>query len=298
MELERSRDFFGGCPAGKAPGPSCVLADGAMGTELFRHGVARDACLEAQNLEHPALVRAIHRQYRAAGARLLFTNTFGANRCRLAAHAVEDRLDEINEVGVHLARCEAGGALVAGSIGPTGLRDLASVDAQAIFREQAAAQERGGVDIYVCETFGDIGELRAAVRGTSQSSRKPIIASMTFGSDGRTPRGLTPRQVVDGLRDLPLSGIGVNCADSGKVVERVVTELRRATDLPLFAKPNAGRPRSHSGKLIYPLAPDAFAQLVARLAAHAAFVGGCCGTTPAHIAAARRRLDGDAVPPG
>jgi methionine synthase I (cobalamin-dependent) len=289
LSLLQRQPAFRDCPQG------CVLSDGAMGTELFRRGVPLDACLEVLNLERPGLVKAIHHQYRAAGARLLLTNTFGANRCRLAAHGFQERVAEINEAGVLLARQEAHGALVAGSIGPTGLRDLGPVDAQAIFREQAAAQDRGGVDFYVCETFGDIGELEAAVRGVAQTSRRPIVASMVYGFDGRTSRGLTPSQVVHALRDLPLSGIGVNCADSGKLVERVIAQLHHATDLPLFARPNAGQPRSCDGKLVYPLGPDAFAGLAARLSTHAAFVGGCCGTTPAYIAAARQRLYRDAA---
>ncbi|HEX6508572.1 MAG TPA: homocysteine S-methyltransferase family protein [Chloroflexota bacterium] len=275
-----------------------TLTDGAVGTELLRGGLALQNGCDSANLQHPELVARVHRTYRRAGADILTTNTFGANRFRLARVDLPDKTAEINRAGVALARSAAQGATVAGSIGPTGeQKDLpASERLRAAYREQAAALE--GVDLYTCETFGDVRELRAAIQGIADVSNRPIFAQMTYTADGCTPLGLTPRDVVDEISDLPIHAIGVNCAVGEPTVEQVLAELGEATDLPLVARPNAGQPRMLRGAWIYPIGPAAFADLIARLAGQAAIVGGCCGTTPAHIAAARQRFEplGQAVP--
>jgi homocysteine S-methyltransferase len=245
------------------------------------------------NLERPDLVSAVHAYYRAAGADVLTTNTFGANRLRLAGHAHRESVHEINLAAARLARAQAAGGLVAGSIGPTGLQPMppdreSVVDA---YHEQAAALHEGGVDVFCCETFGDVSELRAAIEGVRRASSGPIWAQMTYRADGRTPLGLTPAQVVEALDDLSIEAIGVNCAVGEGTALRVASELRRVTDLPLIAQPNAGQPARRNGEWVYPVSLEMFAELVSELAAYCSMVGGCCGTTPAHISSASLRHD-------
>lgn len=257
-----------------------------MGTELLRHGASLP--LELLNIDRPSLVSEIHSAYRAAGADILTTNTFGGNRFRLASHELTGRIRELNLAGARLAHNHADGALVAGSIGPSGLRQLPDEeDLREGFGEQAAALEEGGVDLFTCETFGDVRELRAAVLGISRASTRPIIAQMTYMPDGRTPAGQTPAQVVQALSDLNINAIGVNCAVGKDTVERVMPALRQATDLPLSAFPNAGEPHLQAGATHYPLDPGAFTHLAQRLRPLVTILGGCCGTTPAHIRALR-----------
>lgn len=266
--------------------PLFFVADGAVGTELLRQGVT--GCLEAANLEQPDVVVALHRAYRRAGAEIVTTNTFGANRARLHPWGRQHQAKELNRAAVRLAR-EAGPGLVAGSVGPSGVQNgsLSPAALRHLFHEQAEGLAEA--DLLLCETFGDVAELRAAVQGLRETSDLPILASMTYTASGRTPLGLRPRQVVEALSDPPLSALGVNCAVGTGTVERVITELRQATDLPLLARPNAGEP--HHG--VYPLGEAEFVALAGRLAPLVTILGGCCGTTPRFIAAlnAARRAD-------
>jgi methionine synthase I (cobalamin-dependent) len=265
-----------------------LLFDGAMGTELIRRGALREACLEEMNLSNPELLSAIHAEYRAAGAHVLTTNTFGANRFRLESHGLQARMLPINVAATGLARAECGDGLVAGSVGPSGLRPLPDSEAlQAAFREQAEVLDPE-VDLFVCETFGDLEELRAAVLGIAAVSSRPIVALMAYRIDGRTPLGLTPSEVVQGLQDLPVWAIGVNCAVGLDTAERVAHELVTISDRPIVVQPNAGEPVISEGSISYPVDPESFALLAGRLSGVAAGFGGCCGTTPAHIAAARK----------
>jgi homocysteine S-methyltransferase len=267
---------------------SHVLADGAMGTELLRHGVAASSCLEAANVERPALVESIHCAYRGAGAQMLTTNTFGANSFRLAWHSLSDRVDEFNRAAARLARDTAAGAQVAGSIGPSGLHGglPPASELRAAFREQAAALSAGGVDLFLCETFGAVDELRAAVLGVREVSSLPILAMMTYRADGRTPLGLSPAAVVEALDDLDIAALGANCCIGDSTMEAVIAELSASTSLPLVARPNAGQPMKVDGILKYPLGTTEFAELLVRHSSRAWLVGGCCGTTPGHIRAA------------
>lgn len=269
-----------------------LVADGAMGTELLRAGFSSDRPLERANLEYPQVVLAIHEEYRRAGADMITTNTFGANRSRLLASTYADRVSDLNQAGVKLARGVANDVLVAGSMGPTGVHEEEEdYDAcRAVFREQAAALNDAGVDLFSCETFGDTRELRAAIAGIRDVSDRPILAHMTYLPNGRTPRGDTPADVVEALHDLQIVAIGVNCAVGDGTVQEVVAALRAATSLPIIARPNAGQPVRVGSCWQYPLGPDDFAELVCELSNHADIVGGCCGTTPQHIAAANKRL--------
>ncbi|GAC1400842.1 MAG: hypothetical protein NVSMB52_14560 [Chloroflexota bacterium] len=269
-----------------------LLMDGAMGTEFLRHGIALSTCLDSINLSNPALVSDIHGRYRAAGAPILTTNTFGGNRVRLRHFGCSDRVREINIAGVNIARDAAGGGPVAGCIGPTGETsagiDLASV--QSVFREQAQWLDIAGVDIFSCETFSDVHELTAAIRGIRDVSERPIFAQMTFTSHRKTPRGLSPAAVADTLCDLPITGIGVNCAVGTDTATEVARALRRETSLPLIVQPNAGAPTETLDGFEYPLDPPTFAGNLLLLSEVASIVGGCCGTTPDHIRAARQYL--------
>jgi methionine synthase I (cobalamin-dependent) len=221
---------------------------------------------------------------------MLTTNSFGGNAFRLSAHDLKRRMREINLAAARLAREQAGGALVAGSIGPSGEQPVLPPDdaLRAAFREQARALDEGGVDLFTCETFGDVGEARTAVRGIRAVSQKPILLQMTYREDGRTPDGLTPAEVMAAMCDLPLAAIGLNCVVGEGTAERVLAELSRATDLPLIARPNAGQPHLVDGARRYPVGPETFAAQAMRLSENAAILGGCCGTTPEHIAAFRR----------
>jgi 5-methyltetrahydrofolate--homocysteine methyltransferase len=263
-----------------------------MGSELLRRGAPHGSCLEELNLSRPESVAAIHAEFRSAGADILTTNTFGGNSFRLAFHKNESRVREINVAAAKLARERAQGALVAGSIGPTGEYSPRPSFAalQAAFRDQAGALDEAGVDLFLCETFGDVEELRAAITAIRDVSAKPIVAQMTYIEGGRTPMDLTPAEVVTALADLPLAAIGANCAIGDATTENVIRALRAATQLPLIAQPNAGRPARSNGKFDYPIDPEMFAALATRLAEYAAIVGGCCGATPTHIAAVRHRL--------
>lgn len=286
-----------------AQGP--ILFDGAMGTMLHSQGVGLDRCFDALNLTNPALVAGVHRAYIQAGAQIIETNTFGANRFKLGEHDLGDQVAEINRAGVELARrvAEAGGdkpAWVAGSVGPSG-RQLAPLGrvrpeaVRAIFGEQVAALAGAGVDLLIFETFSDLEEMGEAVRAAQAVCDLPIIAQMTFTEDIRTPLGHTPEQVAEFLGALNVDVIGVNCSLGPALVLRVVERMHQAlgaNGVPLSAQPNAGWPTRAGGRLMYPATPDYFGEYaLALVEAGATLVGGCCGTTPAHIAAMRAALD-------
>jgi methionine synthase I (cobalamin-dependent) len=268
-------------------GTSLLLADGAMGTELLRRGLPASCCLEAATITHPELVASIHRAYRVAGAQVLTTNTFGSNRFRLAHRSLADHTGDFNRSAARLTCSIAGGFLVAGSIGPSGAQGALPpvVELRAAFREQALALAEGGVDLFLCETFGDAGELRAAVLGIRDISELPIVASMSYGEDGRTLTGEEPAAVVESLGDLDIAAIGANCCIGESTIEKVIAALHDLTPLPLVVRPNAGQPRLTAGIWRYPLGPREFAKLIERVSSASWLVGGCCGTTPAHISA-------------
>ncbi|MGH3549811.1 MAG: bifunctional homocysteine S-methyltransferase/methylenetetrahydrofolate reductase [Pseudonocardiaceae bacterium] len=270
-----------------------VVCDGAMGTMLHTAGVPLDRSLPELNLSRPALVRDLHAAYVGAGARILQTNTFGANRLRLAAAGLEDSVSEINIAGARLAREAAQRAghqvLVAGSVGPAvsapAVRRVpASARAQTL-REQIAAL-CDWVDLLILETFGDLESLVQAVEVAASESDLPVVAQLTFGDDGRTLRGEDPAAAAAVLSELRLAAIGANCTVGPAVLVDVVAELVRATDLPVSVQPNAGLPQRLGSQVRYARNAAYFAQAAQRfVAAGATLVGGCCGTTPAHVRA-------------
>ncbi len=279
-----------------------MLCDGAMGTMLHSIGVPLDACFDELNLTRRDDVLAIHRDYIAAGADIIETNTFGANRFRLAEHRLEGRVRDINFRGAKLASeaREISGVpvLIAGSIGPTGRAQMpfGLIDpdgVRAAFREQIEALLEGGVDLLLFETISALDEIREAVRAAREVSDLPIVASMTFSDDGRTLAGHSPQEVVNVLQGLGVDVIGVNCSVGPRRVLDVLAEMREYTaGVQLSGQPNAGWPMQVGDRVIYPSSPDYFANYVTEaLDLGVRLVGGCCGTTPAHIKSMRAALD-------
>lgn len=279
-----------------------LLADGAMGTLLFERGVPFDRCFDELNLSEPKLIESVHRDYLAAGAELIESNTFGANAVRLAAHGLEERSARIARKGVQLARNarEIAGspAFVGGSIGPLG-RPLAPfgpvtpAEAEAAFRAQAEGLLEGGLDVYVLETFQDLNEILTALRAVrAVTADVPVVAQMTFGLDGKTRYGHTPALVARALRQAGADVIGVNCGVGPQPTLELLAELLAAADgSPVSAMPNAGLPQFVNGRYVYLSSPEYFAEFAARaVAAGVRLIGGCCGTTPAHVRAMRERL--------
>jgi homocysteine S-methyltransferase len=284
-----------------------ILFDGAMGTMLYEAGRSLDECLDAVNLTHPEIVTGVYRAYINAGADVIETNTFGANRVRLEHHGLADKVRDINFRGVKLAREEreisGRPVLVAGSIGPTGrtiapIGTLSPEEAQAAFREQIDALIEAGVDLLVIETMGSLDEMTAALRAAGESTDLPVVALMTFAEDGRTLSGHEPESVVPILAQHGVVAIGANCSVGPQRLIQVTRKLRAAAELlpggapAIAAVPNAGYPTMAGSRLIYRSSPEYFAEFAtSAVEAGAGIVGGCCGTTPAHIAAMREALD-------
>ena len=277
-----------------------LLMDGATGTMLLGRGVPQQACIDAANLDQPAVVRALHEEYIAAGADIIETNTFGANRIRLARYGLEGRVRDVNFAAVRLARdareIQGQPVFIAGSIGPTGQRlapggPLSPGETRAAFSEQIQALLEGGVDLLQFETFQSLAELREGIEAARALTDLPIVASMTYQEDGHTLAGDRPADVAKALSALGVLALGVNCVVGPQGAIGVVEQLVRATDLPLVAQPNAGLPRMIEGRAHYPATPQYFAESTQRLvAAGARIVGGCCGTTPEHIRAMHAAL--------
>jgi methionine synthase / methylenetetrahydrofolate reductase(NADPH) len=279
-----------------------LLCDGAMGTMLYARGVSLDACFDVLNLNSPRVVQSVHADYIAAGVDCIETNTFGANRFKLAVHGLQGRVREINRRGVQLARDvrESSGrdVLVLGSIGPLGkylapLGTVSTDDARAAFLEQAEALLEGGVDAFVVETFSDLEEIALAVGAIRSVTDAPIVAQMAFADDGTTFTGRPAAEVARALRQLPIQALGANCSVGSSTLYEVLEQLHAAAGgLPLAIQPNAGLPSRIDERVIYLSSPAYMADYAARMVgAGARLLGGCCGTTPQHIAAMREALD-------
>ena len=279
-----------------------ALADGAMGTMLFDQGLESGGSPELWNIDHPDRVGAIHRGYLDAGADLILTNTFGGNRFRLALHGLEGRVQELNRAGARIAR-EAADAigqdkLVAGDIGPSGgilepLGDLAFEAAVSGFAEQARALIDGEVDVIWIETMSDLEEVRAAIEGARRiSSTIPLLTTMTFDTRGHTMMGVSPEQAVDALHSWGAAAVGGNCGNGPDEILGVIEKMkRRAPQVRLVAKANAGVPAWKNGRAAYGAGPEEMAAYAAAVAERGAWlIGACCGSTPAHLRAMAESL--------
>lgn len=268
------------------------ILDGGIGTWLIEAGLPPGQPPDVWNLLHPDRVEEAHRAFALAGAGILLTNTFGANRPRLAEAGAADRLEAINRAGVALARkAAAGRALVAADLGPIATGHDEAAEA---WREQAAVLVDAGVDLIVVETIDDLRMMREAiaacnaVRGTV-----PLATLMTFTAQGVTRAGDSPAEAALAMQEAGSEIVGANCSEGPDAMIPVIAAMGRATDRPIAAKPSAGLPDTREGRLVFPLDPATMADAAERLhAAGAAFIGGCCGATPAHIAAMAQRVGG------
>lgn len=273
-----------------------ILADGAMGTMLQAAGLEKGRAPEELNVTHPEKVLAVHRGYLDAGSEMILTNSFGGNRFRLAKYGLEDRLYELNREAAKLAK-EAGGALVAASMGPTGeffppMGTLSGEEAQEAFAEQARALADGGVDVLIIETMADLREVEAAVNGARQSTDLPIVCTMTFDTKLHTMMGVSPKKAAETLTGWRVQAIGANCGTGPREVEKALEEMKKVRpDALLAAQPNAGVPRLVKGRAEYDATPKVMADYAVRYARLGVrIIGACCGSTPEHIAAMARAL--------
>ncbi len=287
MRREELRDRLSGAP---------LVCDGAMGTSLYAKGIMVNRCFDELNLSNPTVVQSVHREYLQVGSDVIETNTYGANPFKLQPHGFGDAVREINRRGAEIARECAGSVsrplLVAGAIGPLGkpiapIGTVSEERATAAFREQAEGLVEGGVDLVLLETFSDLRELALAVRAVrAVTTELPLIAQMTFGDDGATPLGAKPEHVARTLSGLDVDVVGANCSVGPELMLQVIERMRSATALPLSVQPNAGLPEVVEGRVLYLCSPEYMAHYARRfLASGVAIIGGCCGTTPAHIGA-------------
>jgi homocysteine S-methyltransferase len=269
-----------------------LVSDGAMGTMLYSRGVFINRCFDELNLSSPDLVRQIHQDYVKAGAEIVESNTFGANRVRLAGFGVAEKLAAINHAGVRLAREAAKEAVfVAGAVGPLGVRieplgPTSFAEARAIFREQIDALLEAGVDLLILETFGNLNELREAVRAAHEASdgEVAIVAQVTIDDFGRLPGGTDTETFTREMDSWPVDAIGLNCSVGPKATLETIERMMQYSSKPMSAMPNAGLPTRVEGRNMYLCSPEYMAQYARRMLwAGVRIIGGCCGTTPEHI---------------
>ena len=279
-----------------------LIFDGAMGTMLQQRGLEPGQSPEELNLIRPDVVESVHLDYLQAGADIVITNTFGGSRLKLQEYKLEDQVVQINQKAVEIARgaCQkAGRGKVAASLGPTGhfvspVGDTAFDDMYAVYREQADAIAAAKPDYFLLETFSDLGEIRAALLACLDAGQRqiPVICSMTY-TNGRTLTGVSPAVAAVTLEAMGAAGIGCNCSGGPEELQQVIAELAQYTQLPLVAQPNAGLPLLVDGAVQYPLDAEQFAAAMQQFFPYqVAFMGGCCGTTPQHIASLKKAVQG------
>jgi homocysteine S-methyltransferase len=275
-----------------------IVFDGGVGTYLYEKGIFINTCFDELNLTNPDIVAEVHRDYVNAGADVIETNTFGANRFKLSPHGLEPKVREITYRGARIARDVAGDrALVAGSVGPLGVQieplgKLSFDEARDAFKEQIAGLLEGGVDIIVLETFSLLPELVQAIRAVRElHATIPVMAQVTITDDGNLVSGASLDALVREISPLNIDVLGLNCSVGPKAMLEALERLRSLTPLPLSVQPNAGLPQNIGGRNIYLASPEYMAEYAKRfIQTGAAIVGGCCGTNPEHIKAIRRAV--------
>src|SRR5580704_13170487 len=271
-----------------------LVADGAMGSLLYE-AVGQQRNVEELNTTHPEAVFRVHQPYLEAGAQVIETNTFGANRHKLGQHGMSQHVAELNHRGVKIAREAREAAkqevLIAGSIGPLGIirhmQEMPAEEIAAIFKEQAGALEERGVDFFILETFSDVEELTTAIDAIRSFSKIPIVAELTYSDEGTTFGGMRPQDAWAILKTKDIQIAGANCTIGPQLLLPVLRELAACSTLPLSAMPNAGFPKRVGDRIVYPRSSPEYFALFAQEAAEigARLIGGCCGTTPEHIRA-------------
>ena len=278
--------------------PAPVITDGAWGTQLQSLGLRPGECPDAWNLTQPAKVESVARAYVEAGSQVILTNTFGASRLQLVGHGLAEQTGAINRAGVEISRrAAAGRARVFASIGPTGKmlvnEETTEAELRAVFEEQTAALAEGGADALLLETFADPEEAGIAIAAAKRTGL-PVVASFVFDSGAnrdRTMMGATPEQVAALAAEAGADAVGANCGRGIEGFVAICVRLRAATTLPVWIKANAGLPEMIDGKAVYKTKEAFFADKAAEVvAAGASFIGGCCGTSPAFVAALAKKF--------
>ena len=274
-----------------------VVADGPMGTMLYSKGIFINRCFDELNLSMPTLVKEVHQSYVRAGAEILESNTFGANSFRLAAYGLAEKLRDINQAGVRLARECAGEDLwVAGAVGPLGLRieplgPTSFQEAREAFQQQITTLAEAGADLIVLETFGDLHEIREAILAAREACDLPIVAQMRVDDDGNALFGASPELFAHRLEEWGADVVGINCSVGPKLALEVLERMHKVTGKPLSVQPNAGAPVNIEGRSVHLCSPEYLAHYARRYArAGAKVIGGCCGTTPEHIKQLKNEL--------
>ncbi|MGD0115367.1 MAG: bifunctional homocysteine S-methyltransferase/methylenetetrahydrofolate reductase [Dehalococcoidia bacterium] len=280
-----------------------LLCDGAIGTLLRERGVPGDACLEALNLDDPGIVLQVHSDYVDAGADIIETNTFGANSLKLAHFGLADRLPQVNRRAVEIARQAQSQTsrpvFIAGAVGPLdvglpGAENVTLKKAYRVFREQIEALLEAGVDLIAIETFPTLAEAKEALRAARELGDVPVMVQLSFQRDGRTWAGEEPGETALALRDLGANVVGVNCVPGPQLALDIIKRMAVAKPTKLSAQPNAGQPQVRQQSIVYPGTPQSFREYATKfIEAGASIIGGCCGTTPEHIAAMNQALSGE-----
>jgi len=280
-----------------------LLLDGAMGTMLQAYGLKSGECSEGWNISHPQVVQKIYQEYIKAGADVILTNTFGANRIKLSSFNKQNDITEINKSAVKIAKEAIKSAkeserkvLLAASVGPTGkiLEPYGSLSLKEVYenyKEQVVILEEIGIDLIILETFYDLEEIKAALKATKENTNLMVIASMTFDKNLKTIYGVDPERAVIVLENEGADGVGANCGTGPEVLYEVLKIMKKASKTYLMVEPNAGTPELVKGKVVYPASPKImadYAEKFVKLGLN--LIGGCCGTTPLHIKAMSAKI--------